>query len=125
MLHRIRYSLNQKPDDKMGGGPIEIDESYDGGEPKNRHANKRTTTRKYVTNKYGFKVINPEYKSEAGRGSRKVPVFGMLDRDTRQIRAQVLPEVRRDLLLNAILQNVQEDGTIYSDSFNAYFPLKQ
>lgn len=124
MLHRIRYSLNQKPDGMLSGGPIEIDESYHGGEPKNRHANKRSQIPKYIKNKFGFKVENPEYKSEAGRATRKVPVFGMLDRTTREVRAQVIPEVRRDVLLNAILENVQKDSTIYSDSHNAYFPLK-
>ena len=40
------------------------------------------------------------------------------------MRAQVLPEVRRDLLLDAILENIQMDSTIYSDVHNAYFPLK-
>ena len=75
MLHRIRFSLNQKPDGKMSGGPVEVDESYHGGEPKNRHANKRSQIPKYIKNKFGFKVQNPEYKSEAGRATRKTPSF--------------------------------------------------
>ena len=40
MLHRIRHALQDGTIEKLGGsgrGPVEVDEVYIGGEPKNRH----------------------------------------------------------------------------------------
>src|ERR1017187_1675349 len=106
MLHRIRYSLNQIPDQKFDGGPVEVDESYHGGEPKNKHFKYRQSS-PMVKNEYGYWVKAPG-KSKAGRGTDKVPVFGMLDRETREVRAHVIPQIRRDVLVDAILNNVRE-----------------
>jgi len=87
MLHRIRFSLNQKPSQKFsGGGPVEVDESFHGGEPKNKHLSKLPVKPPYWSKE------RATYRSKAGRGSDKVPVFGMLDRDTREVRAQVIPK---------------------------------
>jgi transposase-like protein len=69
-------------------------------------------------------VPNPAYKSVAGRGTEKVPVFGMLDRETRQVRAQVIPDVKREVLMNAILGNVEKKSTVYTDGLRDYIPLK-
>jgi transposase-like protein len=123
MLHRIRFSLNEQPEGKMGGGPIEIDESFHGGEPKNKHFKDRQNN-KWVTGEFGDRWRNPDFKSKAGRGSDKVPVMGMLDRSTREVRAHVIPTVRRDLLMDAILSNVEKGSTIYTDGLTAYNSLK-
>ena len=53
----------------------------------------------------------------------KVPVMGMLDRDSRQVRAKVVPNVRRDTLQNAILDQIQKGSTVYTDSAPAYDSL--
>jgi transposase-like protein len=124
MLHRIRYSFSQHTDQKFSGGPVEVDESYHGGEPKNRHASKRNKTPKYTENVFGQTVKNPAYKSEAGLGTKKTPVFGMLDRSTREVRAHVIPQVRRDVLMDAILNNIEKGSTVYSDSLHAYNSLQ-
>lgn len=126
MLHRIRLALRNSSWEKMGGGgPVEVDEAYIGGEPKNRHKNKRfDQAPKYVKNKYGFKVKNPEYMSEAGRATRKTPVFGVVDRETRKVRAQVIPDVNREVLMEAILESIEKRSTIYSDGLRDYKPLK-
>jgi transposase-like protein len=122
MLHRIRYSLNQHPDAKISGGPCEIDESYHGGEPKNRHMSKRGHAPKYVR-EGGVSVRVAGYKSEAGRGTKKTPVFGILDRNTREVRAQVIPNIRREVLMDAILNNVEKGSKVYSDGLAAYNSL--
>lgn len=122
MLHRIRFSLKQQPDGKISGGPVEIDESFHGGEPKNKHFNQRQVG-KYIKDESGYTVRNPQYKSKAGRGTDKVPVFGMLDRDTRQVRASVIPNIKREVIMDAILNNVEKGSTVYSDSLNAYNSL--
>ena len=110
MLHRIRLAMESKSFVKMGsdGGPVEVDEAYVGGAPKNKHLGKRDHQigKKYLMNPDGsMGGLNPDYKphSITGRGTRKTPVFGMLDREARQVRAHVIPQVKREVLMDAIL----------------------
>jgi transposase-like protein len=60
-----------------------------------------------------------------GGYAEKTAVFGMLDRETRQVRAQVIPNVKRVTLQAAILNNVGAGSTIYSDSWPRYDGLKK
>ena len=48
----------------------------------------------------------------------------MLDREARKVRAQVIPQVKRGTLMNAILANIEKGSTIYSDGLQDYKPLK-
>ncbi len=124
MLHRIRFSLNQKPEGKLSGGPVEVDESYHGGAPKNKHLKDRQqNSTPLVKNEYGY-WVKKSGKSKAGRGTDKVPVFGMLDRETREVRAHVIPQIKREVLLDAILNNIEKGSKVYSDGLNAYDSLK-
>lgn len=109
ILHRLRLGLETKSLVKMGGkkgGPVEMDETFVGGIAKNMHASRRRKLRRGL------------------KGQHKTPVFGMLDRDTRQVRAKVIPEVKRDVLLDAILANVERKSRIYTDNAPVYDPLK-
>ena len=132
MLHRIRVAMADGSLLKMGGsegGPVEVDEAYVGGHPKNKHLGKRDhhIGKKYLRNLDGsISGPNPDYKphSITGRGTRKTPVFGMLDREARQVRAHVIPQVKRETLMNAILANVEKGSTIYSDGLSDYKPLR-
>jgi transposase-like protein len=131
MLHRIRVAMEYGSLFKMGGtegGPVEVDEAYVGGQPKNKHLGKRDHQigKKYLRNLDGsIAVQNPDYKphSITGRGTRKTPVFGMLDREARQVRAHVIPQVKREVLMDAILANIEKGSTIYSDGLADYKPL--
>lgn len=125
MMHRIRLAMVSNSFMKMGGeesGPVELDETFVGGEPKNRHQSKRNQNPKYIEVE-GFKVKNPAYKSLAGRGTEKIPVFGMLDRETRKVRTQVIPDVKREVLMEAILKNIEKGSTVYTDGLPAYDAL--
>lgn len=103
MLHRIRLALGQKFNDKMGGdGPFEVDETFVGPNPQKMHADKRQA----------------RYKALSARP--KVPVMGMLDRDSRQIRAKVVPNVKRETLQNAILDSIDKGSTVYTDASVSY-----
>jgi transposase-like protein len=68
MLHRIRLAMQSESFMRMGqqGGPIEVDEAFIGGKPKNMHARRR-----YELQKNGIHTDKPA-------------VMGMLDRETRQ-----------------------------------------
>ncbi len=57
-------------------------------------------------------------------GEHKTPVVGMLDRDTRQVRAKVIPNVKRETLLNEILNQIERKSTIYTDQAANYDALK-
>lgn len=112
MLHRIREAMKDGSGMKIGGtrggGPVEVDEAYIGGQPRFMHANRReklqTAMRQW--------------------GDHKTAIMGMLDRNTRQVRAKVIPNVKRDTLMNEILKNVAWGSKVYTDSAPQYDGLK-
>jgi len=104
MLHRIRLAMKNKSLLKIGTGgePIEVDETWIGGKHKNLHAKKRERI------KDGWEKDN------------KTIVMGMLDRDTRQVRAKVIPDVSRLTLQGEILKKVSKAAPVYTDSAQGY-----
>jgi transposase-like protein len=57
--------------------------------------------------------------------AEKTAVFGMLDRKTRKVRAQVVPDVKRATLQKAILDSVGPGSTVYPDGWPGYDGLKK
>jgi transposase-like protein len=55
----------------------------------------------------------------------KTAIHGMLDRDLRQVRAKVIPNVKRETLQNAILDNVTPFAKLYTDEFSGYQGLEK
>ena len=127
MLHRVRLAMKDERRGKLGGeagGPVELDESYHGGDPKNRHIGKRRPIDPKYVLKNGVKVENPRRrKLPTGGATEKTPVFGMLDRSTREIRAHVIPKIRREVLMNSIFENIEKGTTVYTDGLAAYDSL--
>ena len=123
MMHRIRLAMVSKSFMKLGsdGGPVEVDEVYLGGNPKNKHKSKRDI--QYATPDYPW-ASERRINLKTGRGTEKIAVFGMLDREARKVRAEIVPNVQRDVLLNVILENVQPGGKVYSDAYPVYKSLK-
>ncbi|MFY9740359.1 MAG: IS1595 family transposase, partial [Candidatus Sulfotelmatobacter sp.] len=55
-----------------------------------------------------------------GAGTGKTIVQGILDRNLRKVRAQVVPNVTREALQSEIFRNVKYGSTVYTDNAVAY-----
>jgi transposase-like protein len=108
MLHRLRVALHDGFFDKMGGnhGPVEADETFIGGKVKNMHADKKI-----------------RYNKRGGAFGKTV-VMGFLDRSAREVRAKVIPNVKRETLQAEVLKHVDKRAKLYTDNAPAYDGLK-
>jgi transposase-like protein len=55
----------------------------------------------------------------------KTIVMGLLDRELRQVRAKVVPNVRRDTLQAEVLREVKHGSKVYTDEWIGYNALHQ
>ena len=99
MLQRIREVMKNDNNDKFTG-TTEIDEAYLGGSETNKHADKKN-------------------KSE------KTCIIGLVNRDTKQVKAYKVSSNEKDVLLGKIYSNVKDNSTIFTDSYNGYDDLKK
>jgi transposase-like protein len=110
MLHRLRLALKAKDlGTKLGGkegAGVEVDETFVGGKVKNMHRERRARF--------------AAQSGHTGGATGKAIVLGMLDRDERKIRAQVVPDVKRDTLQDAVLKNVKYGSNLYTDNAVPY-----
>lgn len=110
MLHRIREAMRNKSILKFGGengGPVETDETFVGPNPAKMHRSRANTLRQR-RGQYGDTYIG------------KTVVFGVLDRELRQVRAKVIPNVKRETLQNEILNSIQSGSHVYTDAAASY-----
>ena len=107
MLQRLRLGLKSGLDKKVGceGGPVEIDETFVGGNLKNMHKAKKV-----------------QYNKRGGSHGKAI-VMGMLERDTRKVRAKGIPDIKRETLQNEILNALVYRATVYTDGFSGYDQL--
>lgn len=112
MLHRICLAMKSGSFTKLGGngGSVESDETYVGGNPLRMHKSRRIAINAIMANNHG---VN---KYAAG----KTTVHGMIDRETREVRASVIPNVKRTTLQEKILNNVSHGATVYTDELPSY-----
>ena len=120
MMHRIRLAMKDEAPAMLGGGSeggaVEVDEAFVGGDPKNWHNSKRIAHHKAVR--------SVRVRTYQNAFTHKTAVLGMLDRDSRQVRAKVVPNVRRDTLQNQILETIEFGSTVYTDQAVTYKSLK-
>ena len=107
MLHRIRQAWAGDDDDQFDG-PVEVDEAYFGGRRENMSLSKRREL------------------ANSGRGPvGKTAVVGMKDRDTNEVRAEVIPDTTGETLQNFVRENAEEGATVYTDENRSYLALKR
>jgi transposase-like protein len=108
MLHRVREAMKTVSGFKFGsdGGECESDETYVGPNSKKMHNKRRIKMHSQDT-------VRSNYVG-------KTAVFGVLDRDLRQVRAKVVPNTKRETLQNAVLNEVQPGARVYTDDNVGY-----
>lgn len=119
MAHRLREAMKDECAGKIGGpasAPVEVDEAFIGGKIANMHHKKAEAVRRQYKRNLA--------KGYEARKDNKVPVHGIYDRETRQIRAMVIPNVRRDTLHNAILDNIEPGSKVFTDTAPTYDHLR-
>jgi len=104
VLHRLRYGFAHPNFKATLSNIVEIDETFVGGESKNKHENKKAKN------------------SRGGTISTKAPVLGMLERDGKVV-AQAIPTVHKKDLLPVIKETVAPMSIIITDQYNAYNDL--
>ena len=87
-----------------------MDETFIGGKLKNMHKSRRVAMQK----------AHDEQLDPASRYPGKTAVQGMLDRELRQVRATVVPNVRRETLQAQVLKNVRYGSRVYTDDAVTY-----
>jgi transposase-like protein len=95
LMHRIRWAMaTPKPEDKFKG-TVEVDETYVGGKPRNRHT------------------------SKPGRGTKKTPVVAIVERLGR-IRTRVVPNVTAKTLKREMDATIDQSARLCTDELNTY-----
>ena len=103
MGHRIRSMWNTAAD--RFAGPVEADETYVGGKEANKHESK---------------------KLKAGRGAvGKTAVAGIKDRETNQVKTQVVEHTDARTLQGFVHMNTEFDATVYTNEARAYEGLNR
>jgi transposase-like protein len=110
MLKLIRESMKDNLAKDLFSSIIEMDETYVGGKPRKEKS---------------------EIKNKRGRGTKKTPVIGMIDRNSKKVKAQVA-EKNKDgkklsgkQLMKIIEDNLLPNSTIITDEFSGYNRLNR
>lgn len=107
MTQRIREAMKSDPLAGLLQGTIVVDETYVGGDPKNRHGHDKRTAY--------------ERKHLRGRATDKTTVVSLVHKESGVVRSRVVPNVDGRNLRDAIERHVDLPGsTLHTDEFTTY-----
>ena len=98
LAHRIREAYDIEHE--KFSGECEVDEAYIGGLEKNKHASKRLRM--------------------GGGTAGKIPIVGIISRETGIVKAQVIDSTDRRTLHDYVIENTEPDAIVYSDEAPSY-----
>jgi transposase len=109
-LKKVRISMT-KDVPRFFSGTVEVDETYLGGQKKNRRKSQLARERQTLGR-----------ESRSGRGTTKQPVFGILARSG-QVYARLVDDIEAQDLLPIITHQVRRGAQVCSDTWRAYTGL--
>jgi transposase-like protein len=113
MLQRLRLALRSRDFGFKIGGPegVESDETFIGGNPQKMHKDRRS--RMNIAHYATPKADRPHWPN-------KVTVHGLYDRESRQVRAKMVPNAKRETLQAEILNSVNLGSKLFTDEATSY-----
>lgn len=133
MYHKIRHLMSLENDDLQLDGVIEMDETYIGGKPR-RNAKmllssneKKQLDGKIQDLKPDYNIAEGKYKKKIpfepvkrGRGTKKIKVAGIVERDGNVI-AAVMKDIKYSDLKKLVEKHVkEEDSVLITDEYTGY-----
>lgn len=112
MMHRIRKAMEDEREGELLQGIVEMDETYIGGKP--RKGNKKDDD-------------NDDNKSNRGRGTKKIPVVGMIERGGRvKAKATSKYELKSNDLKKLVRENIDLANTLLmTDEYRGYMTMNK
>ena len=102
MAHQIRKAMNDS-DAEMLSGIVEADEAYIGGKPR----------------KHNHRDKNNPPPAKRGRGTRKLPIIGAVERGGRVV-AKPSISVNMSALTDFLSRNVEPEALLITDEYGGY-----
>lgn len=91
----------------MFAGPVEVDETYIGGQRKNQRLH-----------------IRKRYPPKRGHGTQKLPIIGALDRATGTVRIEVMArKLDKSQVLGFVTRTTAAGACVFTDGFHYYRDL--
>jgi transposase-like protein len=98
--HRLRYAFRSRSFLAPLTATVELDETFVGGKEHNKHKHKKGLT-------------------------EKTAVFGMVERESGEVRTEVVRNTWTETLAPIVVQNVSTTATLMTDGANYYHALKK
>ncbi|MEM9347710.1 MAG: IS1595 family transposase [Planctomycetota bacterium] len=108
LMHRIRFAMAPTDQGPKLAGTVEADETYVGGKPRYSHAR--------LPKKFGANAPS-NYRT---RKERHTPVFGAVCRETGEVRARVIADVKAHNLKAACNELIDKSSDLITDEHRGY-----